>query len=68
MSKVFMIKSKAVFLDTKDVKNIYPLIVVIDKELSKITALYRFYILLISVLGIYMKVLPKKIFFELKLE
>jgi hypothetical protein len=42
MSKVFIIKSKAIFLETKDVKNIYPLIVVIDKELSKMTALYRF--------------------------
>jgi hypothetical protein len=63
-----IISSKAKFLETKEVKNNSPFTVVIDKELSKIKALYFFYIFLMSVKGICIKVLPKNIFFELKLE
>jgi len=50
------------------VKNIYPLTVVIEIELSKKMALVLFYIFLISSLGISMKVSPKNTFLGLNFE
>lgn len=51
-----------------EVKNIYPLHVVTEMELSNIIALYFFSIFKISERGIYNFVSPKKIFDELKRE
>ena len=66
--KFFVIKSYASSRDRNEVKNISPLIVEIVIELSKIIALYFFKIFLMSFFGISRRVLPKKIFAELKCE
>ena len=61
-------RSKASFLEKKEVRKTSPWMVVIDMELSNTIALYRFSIFLMSFLGICMKVYPKKTLDGLNLE
>ena len=63
-----MIKSKNLSLDKKDVKKSSPLTVVIEMALLINKLLDFFSTLLISFLGISMKVSPKKTVFLLNLE
>lgn len=63
-----IIKSYAESLEKKVAKNIYPLGVLIEIELSNMKALVLFWILRISYLGIFNIVSPKKRLLELKFE
>lgn len=59
---------KKLSLDKKEIKKSYPFTVVIDIALSMNKLLVFFSIFLMSFLGIYINVSPKKIVFLLNLE